>query len=536
MSEVKLLDCTLRDGGYNNDWAFGRDTMTAVFERAVESGIDFLELGFLDQRRPFDPDRSIMPDTASMRRIYGRLDRKGTKLVGMIDFGTCDLDHVEPCDESFLDGIRVIFKKHLRKEALDFCRALKEKGYLVFAQLVSITSYSDDELLDLIRLVNEVKPYAVSIVDTYGLLHKDNLFHFYEMLDRHVDPSVTIGYHSHNNFQLAYANSIELINRHATRPRPLLCDGSLFGMGKGAGNAPIELLCTYLNANYGASYQVSQLLEAIDSNILELYGKYHWGYSLKAFLAASNDCHPNYVSYLADKKTLSIKSVNEILQGLEGEKKLLYDKASIERLYVDYQSKSCNDEDAYRALADLLGGKELLVLGPGKTLTSEADRITRHIDAVHPFVIAINNLPSAFLVDALFITNSKRYNQQITAITASADRIKLIATSNLTRTSGKFDYTLDYESLIDRDAVFADNSLLMLLKVLTKVLPKKVALAGFDGYSEDGENYYASKLEYDFVRRLGAEINDQVNKALPRICKALDVEFLTSTVYGKEVS
>ena len=88
MSNVLLLDCTLRDGGYQNDWAFGRDTLTAVFERAVTAGIDFLELGFLDQRRPFDPDRSIMPDTASMRRIYGRLDRKGTKLVGMIDFGT----------------------------------------------------------------------------------------------------------------------------------------------------------------------------------------------------------------------------------------------------------------------------------------------------------------------------------------------------------------------------------------------------------------------------------------------------------------
>lgn len=536
MSDVKLLDCTLRDGGYQNDWAFGRDALTAVFERTVEAGVDFLELGFLDQRRPFDPDRSIMPDTASMRRLYGRLDRKGTKLVGMIDFGTCDLDRVEPCADSFLDGIRVIFKKHLRREAMAFCRALKEKGYLVFAQLVSITSYSDDELLDLVRLVNEVKPYAVSIVDTYGLLHKTKLFHFYEVLDRHVDPSVTIGYHSHNNFQLAYANSIELINRHAARTRPLLCDGSLFGMGKGAGNAPTELLCTYLNANCGKNYQVSQLLEAIDSNILDLYGKYHWGYSLKAFLAASNDCHPNYVSYLADKKTLSIKSVNEILQGLEGEKKLLYDKAYIERLYVDYQSKSCSDEDAYRALAGLLGGRELLVLGPGKTLKTESERIARHIDAVHPFVVAINNLPSAFPVDALFITNSKRYNQQITAITASADRVKLIATSNLTRTRGAFDYTLDYESLIDRDAAFADNSLIMLLKVLTRVSPKSVALAGFDGYSEDGDNYYASKLEYDFVRRLGSEINKQVNRVLPEIRKSLRVEFLTSTVYEKGVS
>ena len=82
-------------------------------------------------------------------------------------------------------------------------------------------------------------------------------------------------------------------------------------MGKGAGNAPIELLCMYMNDNYGTHYHISQLLEAIDTNILDLYNKYHWGYALKPFIAASNDCHPNYVSYLLDKKTLSVKSINE---------------------------------------------------------------------------------------------------------------------------------------------------------------------------------------------------------------------------------
>ncbi len=331
-SNVVLLDCTLRDGGYNNDWCFGHDTLIGVFERIVSAGVDFLEVGFLDQRRPFDPDRSIFPDTASVAKVFGGLDRGRTKLVGMIDFGTCDISHVQPRAESCLDGIRVIFKKHLREPAMAFCRQLKDMGYIVFSQLVSITSYTDDELMDLIRLVNDVKPHAVSIVDTYGLLHKGNLFHYYEMLDRHVDRGVAVGYHSHNNFQLAYANSIELINRHRDRSRTLLCDGSLFGMGKGAGNAPIELLCMYMRDNFGKDYHVSQLLEAIDANIVPLYAKYHWGYSLKAFVAASNDCHPNYVSYLVDKKTLSIKSVNEILSRLQGDKKLLYDRDSIEQL------------------------------------------------------------------------------------------------------------------------------------------------------------------------------------------------------------
>ena len=529
--KIELLDCTVRDGGYNNDWEFGHNALISIFERVVSAEVDFLELGFLDQRRPFDINRSIMPDTACMQKIYGKLDRKKTKLVGMIDYGTCDISHIQPCKDSYLDGIRVIFKKHLREPAMAFCKQLKDMGYIVFSQLVSITSYTDEELMDLIRLVNEVKPYAVSMVDTYGLLHKNNLFHYYELLDKYVDPSVAVGYHSHNNFQLAYANSIELINYHKDKPRTLLCDGSLFGMGKGAGNAPIELLCMYMNDNYGKHYHLSQLLEAIDSTILDLYNKYHWGYGMKPFIAASNDCHPNYVSYLLDKKTLSVKSINEILKKLEGDRKLLYNKDYIEQLYIDYQKSECIDDGEYARLKDLFANKDVLVLGPGNTMKIEKDKIQSYIDDNKPYVISINYLPENYRSDCLFITNSKRYNQQVTAITEKGDEIKLIATSNLTRTHGVFDYTIDYESLIDRDAVFMDNSFIMMLKVLMKAGVKHVALAGFDGYSSDSDNYFSSKMEYDFAKRLGQEINAYVNKVLPEINKQIEIEFITSTLY-----
>ena len=533
MNNIVLLDCTLRDGGYNNDWHFGHDALISITERVVSAGVNFVELGFLDQRRPFDIDRSIMPDTECMRTIYGKIDKKQTKFVGMIDFGTCDISHIQPARDTVLDGIRVIFKKHLREPAMAFCKQLKDMGYMVFSQLVSITSYTDEELMDLIRLVNEVKPYAVSMVDTYGLLHKNGLFHYYEMLDRYVDSSIAIGYHSHNNFQLAYSNSIELINYHQNKPRTLLCDGSLFGMGKGAGNAPIELLSMYMDDNYGAHYDLSQLLEAIDSVITPLYNKYHWGYAMKPFIAASNDCHPNYVGYLLDKKTLSVKSINEILAKLRGDKKLLYDKDYIEQLYIDYQRSDYKDDEVYASLRQLLAGKDILVLGPGSTMKTESGRINDYIRSHHPYVISINNIPSEYAIDCMFITNSKRYNEQVTAITEKAGQIQLIATSNLTRTNGSFDYKLDYESLIDRDAVFMDNSFIMLLKALIKAGVKNVALAGFDGYSSSADNYYHSQMEYDFAKRMGQEINAYVDKMLPELSKQIHIEFITSTLYRK---
>ena len=182
MNKISLLDCTLRDGGYLNDWKFGRKHLNSIFERLVDANVDIIEIGFIDERRPFDIDRSIMPDTESVDKIYGHLDRKQAMVVGMIDYGTCSLNNIQPCRESFLDGIRVIFKKHLMYEAMEYCWELKKLGYKVFSQLVSISSYNDQEFMKLIELVNDVKPYAVSIVDTYGLLHPEDLLHYYGIL------------------------------------------------------------------------------------------------------------------------------------------------------------------------------------------------------------------------------------------------------------------------------------------------------------------------------------------------------------------
>ena len=181
---------------------------------------------------------------------------------------------------------------------------------MVFAQLVSVTSYTENEIKDLARLANEAKPYAVSMVDTYGLMHQDNLVHYFDLLNTHLDPEIGIGYHGHNNFQMGYANCIEFLKRSTSYQRNIVVDGTLSGMGKSAGNAPIELIAMHLNATYGKKYEIDQFLEAIDTNLAAFRKPTLWGYNLYHFIAAYNDCHPSYVSYLVEKRTLSIKSVN----------------------------------------------------------------------------------------------------------------------------------------------------------------------------------------------------------------------------------
>lgn len=530
--EIRLLDCTLRDGGYVNDWEFGHANIVNIFERLISAGVDILEIGFLDQRRPFDPNRSIMPDTESADRIYGRLDKGRTMLVAMIDYGTCGIENLAPCKNTCIDGIRVIFKKHIRREAIAFCRQVKELGYQVFAQAVSITSYSDEEMLDLIGLVNDLTPYALSIVDTYGLLHQDNLIHYFDLLNQNLKPEIAIGYHSHNNFQLAYSNSIEVLRKPANRT--VLIDASLYGMGKSAGNLPIELISMYLNSNYGRSFDISQMLEAIDINIMPFYRKSPWGYNLFYYISASNNCHPSYVRYLMDKQTLSLKSLNAILSRIEPEKKLLYDKGYIEKLYLEHQSTECTDEADLARLAAQWQGKRLLLLGPGKQVELQKERIEAHIREQHPTVISINYIPEDIPIDYAFLTNSRRYvqlNSRLLELAEQSPRpIRIIATSNVATVRDSFDYTLDYASLIDTEAEIIDNSFIMLLHVLVRAGVREAACAGFDGYHR-GENYLKSEMDYQLAREKAQTINQYVREKLAELKGTLTLHFVTDSLY-----
>lgn len=525
-----MLDCTLRDGGYLNDWNFGYANLISILERLVSSGVDIIEIGFLDERRSFDKNRSIMPTTDCVSKIYGNVNKRKSVIVGMIDYGTCSIECLQPCSQSYLDGIRVIFKKHLMYEALEFCSQVKSLGYKVFAQMVSITSYSDQELEQFIDLANKVNPYAVSIVDTYGLLYKDNLLHYFEILDAGLDPSIKMGYHSHNNFQLAYSNCMEVL-RHKTQ-RSIVLDGTLYGMGKSAGNAPLELLAMYLNEHYGKSYDISQVLEAIDGNIMKIHNKTPWGYNLFFYLAASNACHPNYVQFLMNKHSLSICSVNQILQQIDNDKKLLYDQEHIEKLYYYYQKVECDDSADIQELKQLFKGREIVIVGPGVSIKKYSKDICEYIRKHKVFVISVNFVPEEIPVDYIFLTNPRRYIRLIGAL-RERNKLKLpiIATSNVTKEKGEFDFVVNNSILLDTRAEIMDNSFIMLLKLLLRLDVELIACVGMDGYSKTGENYVDKDMEYWFSRQKSGELNTYVKTFLKEAGLKEHLHFVTPSHY-----
>ncbi len=534
MKTIKLLDCTLRDGGYVNDWNFGRENLISIFERLVASGVDIIEVGFLDERRPFDCERSIMPDTQSAGKIFGELDKKGAMVLGMIDYGTCALENLQPCEESYLDGIRVIFKKHLMHEAMEYCRAVKQLGYKVFAQLVSITSYNDEELLQLVELVNDVKPYAVSMVDTYGLLHPDELLHYYELLDKHVCPEVEIGFHPHNNFQLAYANSLAFLEKPTSHN--IVVDGTLFGMGKSAGNAPIELLAMRLNDKFGKSYNIHPMLEGIEESVKPFFESSPWGYKMFFYLCALNKCHPNYLTYFEDKENLSVSNIDTLLSIIEPEdKKLLYDKAVAQKLYDDFLAGDGNDSADKQALAKEIAGRDVLIIGPGKNIRFQSAKVARFIKDSKPYVIAINYIPDNVAVDCVFVTNRRRYHQMTLALKRAENLgVKLLATSNISCRVGDFDFVVNRAPLLEKDEPINDNSFIMLLNLLCSVGVENVACAGLDGYSDKEDNYYNPDMEYGFVKREASYLNAHIKQKIAEFRENMKISFITYSAYDVE--
>lgn len=534
MKHIDLLDCTLRDGGYINDWRFTKTNIVSIFERLVDANVDIIEVGFLDDRRPFDKDRSIFPDTKSADKIYGDLDKKQALVVGMIDFGTCAIKNLSPCSESYLDGIRVIFKKGKMKAAMEYCRQVKGLGYKVFSQLVSVTSYSDDELLELIKLVNDVKPYGVSMVDTYGLLDSDQLLHIYKILDDNVDPEIKIGFHAHNNFQLGYSNALSFLKYEGKHD--VVVDGTLYGMGKSAGNDPIELVAMTLNNKYGKHYNIDAMLEAINESVMDYYKVSPWGYNTFFYLCAKNQCHPNYLTDYNKEEDLSVSMVDELLSMIEPEdKKLLYDKAVGKKYYEDYLFSHVDDGLAINNFLDFVSNRKILLVGPGKNISLQEAKVKSFIKSQSPVILSINYIPSNINVDCVFITNPKRYHDMTLDLKErDGTGIKTLSTSNVTARNSKFDFVVNRAPLLEKDEKIIDNSFLMLLKLLNNAGIKEVYCAGFDGYSDKECNYTNPEMEYSFVKREAFSLNKHMKDSITNYRNTMDIFFITYSAYDIE--
>ena len=206
MNNIQILDCTLRDGGYCNEWRFGFDNAKRITTGLQEAGIEIIECGFITNRISYDPDVTKFTTVEQISRIIPE-NRDGKIFVVMMNYGEYDIKDLPDFDGSSIDGIRVAFHKKNRVEALNLCEQIKAKGYLVFIQAMVSLSYSDEEFLSMIHRVNTINPYAFYIVDSFGMMKGKDLTRLFYVIEHNLDLDIWIGFHSHNNMQLAYSNA-----------------------------------------------------------------------------------------------------------------------------------------------------------------------------------------------------------------------------------------------------------------------------------------------------------------------------------------
>jgi len=528
MSNIKLLDCTLRDGGYINNWNFGEKSIKKVIEKLSQSNIDIIECGFIRDKE-FDNNVSVFNDVVHIKKFL-QPKNKNITYVGMIDVPYIPIEKIIECDGTSIDGIRLTFHENEIDEAMAYGKILMEKGYKIFIQPVGTTSYTDVKLLALINKVNELKPYAFYLVDTLGIMYKNDLLRMYHLIDNNLEETISIGFHSHNNLQLSFSNAQELLMLHTKRE--IIIDASVFGMGRGAGNLCTELITQYINENIEEKYNVVPLLEIVDEHLSRFSSEAQWGYSVPYYIAAVNNCHPNYASYLINKQTITVKSINTILKQIPTEKKDIYDQNYIEDLYINHQIHLVDDSDDLEVINNLIANRKVLILAPGKSIELQNEKIQSFINENNPFVISVNFIPENFEVNSVFISNLRRFNSLSDVIEKESDHMFLITTSNIPESKAYSSFVVNYSDLLVNNPIISDNAGLMLLNLLNRISISDVYLAGFDGFSLDKNiNYVSSELINNAKLDQLVRKNEAIRKQLVFIDKGMEINFVTSTIY-----
>lgn len=528
---LKILDCTLRDGGYINDWKFGRKCIRSILYKLKMANIDIMEIGFLeDNPSENSPDTTIFK---SVDEIDECIKNAGigndTNCVAMIMYGKYDVNKLPQKNNYTLQGIRYCFKKSVIDEALENCRKIREKGYEVYLQPASLTDYSDRDTLELIEKANNLDIAAFYIVDTYGLMRRDELIRYFYIIDNNLKNGIPIGFHSHNNLQLSFSNAQALVG--VNQRRDLYIDSSVFGMGRGAGNLCTELFTQYINENIENKYDLIPILEIMDECIMPIYAQHPWGYSAPYYIAAINDCHPNYATYLMNRQSLCIRDINSIIKSIPDMEKHNFNKNLISDLYLKYQQHNIDDSDAMDKIADLCKGKQILILAPGKSLLTYRTEIEKYISENKPIVFAINHIPTFFNYDRIFISNLKRFKDIDEALKKASGQV--IFTSNIS--VDKNICVVNYSTYLNDEDIISDNAGLMLINIMKRIGVRSIALAGYDGFDYvSSKNYFDEKMidsvEYEKQRLTNLAIIEYFKT----IGKSLNIKFITPSIYSKD--
>ncbi len=290
--ELKVLDCTIRDGGLVNDSNFTDDEVKAVYQACVDAGIDYMEIGYKNTEEAFPaslygPWRHCHEE--AMRRVVGDHDpvATGLKLAVMIDAGGKSdwKNALLPEAESVLSMIRVACYANQISEAVEMLDHAHRLGYETSLNIMAISTVKDVEIDQVLEIARTTPAGTVVVVDSNGGLYREQVDHLITKYRKALEGTgKQVGMHAHNNIQLAFANTIEAIILGANR-----VDSTMLGLGRGAGNCNTELLLGFLR---NPKFKLRPVLKCIQNTILPMKQKLDWGPSIPYNITGFLNAHP----------------------------------------------------------------------------------------------------------------------------------------------------------------------------------------------------------------------------------------------------
>ncbi|MBW5446982.1 nucleoid-structuring protein H-NS [Cohnella sp. CFH 77786] len=282
----QIVDCTIRDGGLVNNWDFSTEFVQDLYESLNDAGVEYMEIGYKNSPKLLKSDGSEGPwrflNDDFLRKVIP--EKKRTKLSALVDIGRVDEADVLPRSESMLDLIRVACYARDTEKAVELVKLFHERGYETTINIMALSNVMDNELNEALALINDSPVDYVYVVDSYGSLDPDDFRYLIEKFRRTLKAGKKLGVHTHNNLQLAFANTLT-----AAQMGVELLDASVYGMGRAAGNTPTELLLAKLNK---PEYNVRPVLGMIEKHMLKLREKEEWGYLIPDMVTGMLDEHP----------------------------------------------------------------------------------------------------------------------------------------------------------------------------------------------------------------------------------------------------
>ncbi len=531
--KIQILDCTLRDGAYVNNAEFGKPAMRGIISKLQDAHTDIIECGWL---KDFDHAEGTsyfhFPSDADN---YINSKSEDITYCVMIDWNRYDADNLPVYSGGAVSAVRIVFPFGKSEEAIEIGHKFRDKGYTVLFQAANTLAYSDEDLVILADEMNAFKPYSLSVVDTFGAMYFTDLDRIVRVLDSHLDKSIELGLHAHNNQQLAFSNCIHFIEL-LKDSRNIIVDATLSGMGRGAGNATTELVTGYINRVQNGNYDMNAIMDAIDMYIQGFREKFTWGYSTPYFIAGLYQCHVNNIAYLSSNHRTNARDMRNIIESLSVEDRRKYDYDLLEQKYLENQDRYVDDEAVIEMLKEQTKGRKIMLIAPGKSTVDECERLHKFIDTERPLVIEVNAINKLYDCDYVFFTNSVRYEYAKDSYPKSFRKFKKILLSNIKTEAEADEAVVNFNLVIKRGWEHFDNAVILALRLLNKIGAKEVYISGFDGFkTRYNESYADDSLPTLNPDNKWDELNEEIKSMYKDLYESvrdkMSITFLTESIF-----